>query len=407
MKLLKKIIIIIYICIFLFQTNSFADDYLEDISDNDSLETFTENYDLEPNLNSKYAIAIDRKTHYILYEKNSNERTPMASTTKIMTCILAIENANLSDIVTVSKKAGSISGSTLGINENDKISVKDLLYGLMLRSGNDCAIAIAEHISGSVENFSVLMNKKAKELHLENTNFVTPHGLDNDNHYTTAYELAILTDYALKDETFKQIVSTKKYAITINTYSRVINNTNELLGNCEGVYGVKTGFTFNSGRCLVSACKRNDLDIIVVVLGADTKKFRTTDSKNIINYIFKNFEYVNTKSIIENSFENYKTIFYNNLILEKTTDKPLLKLSVLNNYRFPLKRNDIPYLRTKVYTIQKFSPKNLENAKIGYISLYNNDTILYSLDIIQTNNLSTNTPLFYFKYLLKNMFYIK
>ena len=216
----------------------------------------------------------------------------MASTTKILTCIIALENCKKDEVVTVSSKASSINGSTLGLKTNMKISIGDLLYGLMLRSGNDCAIAIAEHISGSVENFSYLMNSKAFELGLLNSNFVTPHGLDNPNHYTTAYDLAILTDYALKNSDFKKIVSTKIATISFNGYPREISNTNELLGNIDGVYGVKTGFTFEAGRCLVSSCARNNLDIIVVVLGADTKSIRTKDSKNLINYIFSNYSYI-------------------------------------------------------------------------------------------------------------------
>ena len=138
--------------------------------------------------------------------------------------------------------------------------------------GNDCAVAIAEHISGSVENFANLMNQKAQELSLTHTHFVTPHGLDDPAHYTTAYELALLTDYALKNKTFQNIVSTKTITITVNGYPRTISNTNELLGNLNGVYGVKTGFTFNAGRCLVSSCQQNGMDIIVVVLRSRYQK---------------------------------------------------------------------------------------------------------------------------------------
>lgn len=137
---------------------------------------------------------------------------------------------------------------------------------LCFAHGNDCAIAIAEHVAGSVENFAELMNQKSKELNLTHTHFVTPHGLDDDEHYTTAYELALLADYALKNEKFKEIVSTKNITIHVNDYPKTISSTNELLGNFEGVYGVKTGFTFNAGRCLVSSCNRNGMDIIVVVL---------------------------------------------------------------------------------------------------------------------------------------------
>ena len=163
----------------------------------------------------------------------------------------------------------------------------------MLRSGNDAAVALAEVCAGSIVDFSNLMNKKANELGLVNTHFESPHGLDSDGHYTTAYELALLSDYALKNKTFLQIVGTYNYTISINGYPKSLTNTNELLGNLNGVYGIKTGFTNGANRCLVTACKRNDMDIICVVLGCDTKKFRTSDSIKLIEYTFSNFEYVN------------------------------------------------------------------------------------------------------------------
>ena len=145
----------------------------------------------------------------VLYGKNENNKVKMASTTKIMTATIVIENCDLNETVTVSKKAGGTGGSRLGIKAGDKISVNDLLYGLMLCSGNDTAVALAEHVGGSVDGFANMMNAKAKELGLNNSHFVTPHGLDKDEHYTTAYELALLTDYALRNETFAKIVATR------------------------------------------------------------------------------------------------------------------------------------------------------------------------------------------------------
>jgi D-alanyl-D-alanine carboxypeptidase (penicillin-binding protein 5/6) len=248
------------------------------------------------------------------------------------------------------------------------------------------------------------MNNKAKELNLENTNFVTPHGLDDENHYTTAYDLAILTNYALKNEKFKEIVSTKTYTMNFNGYPRVLSNTNELLGNTPGVYGVKTGFTFEAGRCLVSACSRDDMDIIVVVLGADTKKIRTQDSSNLINYIFKNYDYVDISNVINESFENYITYFNENYTLEKTTDIPELELSKLENYSFPLKNSDAVKLSTKIYATQNFSYSLKENSKVGTLELYNNDNLLCSLDITLKNSLSKNSWKYYFKNILQCLF---
>lgn len=275
---MKKIFIFSF-AFFIFLSNSsyFSYSYDDDlINDEETLSIIktietSSAVGYEPNVNSKYIIALDRNTKRILYEKSGFNKTPMASTTKILTAIIAIEKCDLNEIVNISSNAAHTTGSTLGISTNEKISMKDLLYGLMLRSGNDCAVAIAEHISGNLDNFSKLMNLKCKELGLENSNFVTPHGLDNPDHYTTAYDLALLTDYALQNETFLNIVKTKE--TTIKNGSLHITNTNELLGNYPGIYGVKTGFTFGAGRCLVSSCKKDNLDIIVVVLRCNNKNY--------------------------------------------------------------------------------------------------------------------------------------
>lgn len=248
------------------------------------------------------------------------------------------------------------------------------------------------------------MNKKSQELELENTHFVTPNGLDDENHYTTAYDLAILTDYALKNETFKQIVSTKNCNISVNGISRNISNTNELLGNTDGVYGVKTGFTFNAGRCLVSSCKRDNMDIIVVVLGADTKKIRTKDSYNLINYVFKNFSYINVLPTIQEAFDEYISYNSKNFVLEKTCTTPILELEELSNYEFPLKLDGNIKFNTKIHTINNFSSQTKALSKVGTLYLYNNDNLICSTNIILKNNLIQNSWNYYFKNILKNLF---
>ena len=261
-----------------------------------------------PELNARIALIYDRASGRIIYEKNGNKQTPMASTTKILTAIVTLENADLKETVTIESKAAGIGGSRLGLKKNDKITVNDLLYGLMLRSGNDAAVALAIHVGGSIEGFADMMNKKAEELGLTNSHFVVPHGLDNEGHYTTAYELAKMADYALNIPKFKEIVSNKSATIYINGYPKAINNTNKLLGSVFGVYGVKTGFTNGAGRCLVSSCKRGELDIITVIIGADTNNQRTADTKELIEYAFNNFSLLNIGEIIQNKFEQWKKI---------------------------------------------------------------------------------------------------
>ena len=306
--MIKKIFIVfsvISIILFSFSYSYCDDEIEEEIELSDEILTSVETCE-DPVINSRIAVVLDRESGKVVWGKDENKKTAMASTTKIMTAIIVCENANLDDIVEVSAKAAGTGGSRLGLKKNDNVSVRDLLYGLMLKSGNDAAVALAEYVGGSVEGVTELMNNKAKALKLNNTHFVTPHGLDDPQHYTTAKELAIITDYALKNEIIKKIVGTKNYTITINGYPKALTNTNELLGNVNGVYGVKTGFTGNAGRCLVTAINRNDMDIIVIVLQADTKKDRSKDSVKIIDYIYGNYSKVNIKEIFDEEFYNWK-----------------------------------------------------------------------------------------------------
>lgn len=387
-----KIISVILIICFLFSIKSFADDEIEDINKKETIETISNvaEYNKEPNLNSRNAIAIDRNTKKILYDKNSNQKVKMASTTKIMTALTVIQNANLNNIVEVSPKAASIGGSKLKLKSGDKITVRDLLYGLMLRSGNDAAIALAEYIGGSIEGFAELMNENVNNLGLENTHFITPHGLDDDNHYTTAYELALITDYALKNEEFSKIVNTKTVTIKINGIPRVINNTNELLGNLNGVYGVKTGFTNGAGRCLVTAVKRDNMDIISVVLGADTKKDRTCDSVKIIEYAFSNFETINLNKKIDEGFENWNKINNNRINIEKGDGSSLnLKLKDSNEkIEYTILKNTFNNITIDIKVNEKLTAPIKKESTIGKMIVRYNDEIISQLDIINENEIS-------------------
>ena len=203
MKCFKKKSIVFIIIIYIFSNfnYSFADDIENSNLDyNNIIETSSSDAS-ELNINARSCIVLDRLSKNILYGKNEFNKVKMASTTKIMTATIIIENCDLNKTIEVSKKAAGTGGSRLGLKIRDKITIRDLLYGLMLCSGNDAAVALAESCSGTIQEFSNLMNQKAKELGLNNTHFESPHGLDSDNHYTTAYELAILSDYALQNKT--------------------------------------------------------------------------------------------------------------------------------------------------------------------------------------------------------------
>ena len=379
--LFKRIFIINIIVILLISSRSYilADDKIENVNITETeeiIETVAEASEI-PKINSRYAVVIERNSKAILYGKNELTKTKMASTTKIMTAIIVIENTNLNEIVEISSKAAGTGGSRLKIKKGDKISVKDLLYGLMLRSGNDAAVALAEYVGGSINGFGELMNKKALELGLNNTHFETPHGLDSENHYTTPYELAILTDYALKNETFAKIVGTISCTISVNGISRAIGNTNELLGYLNGVYGVKTGFTNGAGRCLVTSIKRENLDIICVVLGADTKKIRTTDSVKLIEYTFSNFENININEIIKKEFENWKQINEGRITIEKGIKNGIkIKLDEYDIKNYPIEKGTENQISIEIQCNKEFMAPIQENNKIGkLIVLYNNQPI--------------------------------
>ncbi|MBO4980229.1 MAG: D-alanyl-D-alanine carboxypeptidase [Clostridia bacterium] len=221
-------------------------------------------------VSAKSAVLMDASTGQVLYQKNAFVRLPMASTTKIMTAIVALETCSLETEIEVAPKATGIEGSSIYLYPNERITMESLLYALLLESANDAATAIALAVSGSVEAFASEMNKKAAELGLCNTHFENPHGLDGKEHYTTAYDLAKLTAYALANPAFSKICSTYKKNIPLNGDEgvRVLVNHNKMLHLYEGAIGVKTGFTKKSGRCLVSAAEREGLRLIAVTLSA-------------------------------------------------------------------------------------------------------------------------------------------
>lgn len=223
-----------------------------------------------PEVSAQAAILMDAKTGRVLYAKQANKSMKIASLTKIMTAIIAIEQGNLKKPVTVKRSAVGIEGSSIYLKEGEKVPLETLLYGLMLRSGNDAAIAIAEHIGGSVEGFVYLMNEKATHLGLAHTNFMNPHGLDHPDHYSSAKDLAILTSYALKNPVFQRIVQTEVKDVPWpgEEWHRRFYNKNKFLRLYKGANGVKTGYTKQAGRTLVTSATRNGRQLVCVTLNA-------------------------------------------------------------------------------------------------------------------------------------------
>ena len=357
----------------------------------------------EPKINSRSAVVYDRKSKKVIWGKKENERRPMASTTKIMTAIVVLENANLDDTVIVSKKAAGTGGSRLGLKTGDKITINNLLYGLLLVSGNDAAVALAEHVSGSVEAFAEKMNQKSGEMKLEDTHFIVPHGLDMENHYTTALELAEMADYAMNNKKFAEIVATKVKTINISGRSKSLINTNELLGNLEGVNGVKTGFTNGANRCLVTSVSRNGMNVIAVVLGADTKKDRTRDSVEIIEYAYKNYTIYNLEELIKDNYEDWKNINEKRIEVIRGKNKILTtKLDKLDNYNIPIKKQDIDNLKVEIFALKEIESPIYVDDYIGKIIVYNGEEKLYELCIRSDVDIARLTFFDYFYNLLKD-----
>lgn len=226
----------------------------------------------------------------VIWAKNADERLPMASTTKIMTALVALETTDISKDVAVAKEACGVEGSSIYLTEGEVLTMEELLYALMLESANDAAAAIAWAVGGSIEQFADMMNATAQKLGLDGTHFMNPHGLDDPKHYTTAKDLAKLTDYALRNETFSEIVSTYKKTIPRGEDGvRLLLNHNRLLKQYDDVIGVKTGFTKRSGRCLVSAAKRDGLTVVAVTLNApdDWKDHRTMQEYGFARYSYR------------------------------------------------------------------------------------------------------------------------
>ncbi len=294
---LKSVIIILlglFLLVNVFGISIGAAETGENILENeDALPTVNINtYDLYAGA----AVLMDAMTGRVLYEKNGYEQKAMASTTKIMTCLIALEYGNLNELVTVSAYAASMPNVKLGVRNGEQFLLKDLLYSLMLESHNDVAVAIAEHIAGSVEAFATLMNQKARDIGAYNTNFVTPNGLDAAEHYTTAADLALIGAYAIKNNKFVEITNTASYSFSNNagTRSFSVNNKNSFLNQMDGAFGIKTGYTGQAGYCFVGALKRDGKVFISVVLGSGwppNKTNKWSDTKKLMNYGLSNYSY--------------------------------------------------------------------------------------------------------------------
>ena len=324
-------------------------------------------------ITAKSSILIDANTGRVLYSNNANEKLAIASTTKIMTALLALDKGDLDKKIKVKKEYTGVEGSSIYLTEGEEISKRDLLYGLMLRSGNDSATALAYETGGTIEGFSDLMNKKAKSIGALSSHFLNPHGLHEENHYSTAYDLAIITREAMKNEEFREIFKAKTWKADreINTH---FYNKNKTLWQYEGGNGGKTGFTKAAGRCLVSTASRNGIQLISVVIN-DGNWFNNCYS--LMDYGFENYK----SFVIHSKGQFIKSIDLTN------GDKDKVNIVTKEELIIPLKTEE----RQKIKIVAKL-PSILnapiqEGENIGYLQ------VLLDGELISTTELVSKTKI--------------
>lgn len=337
-------------------------------------------------INAAGAILIDAKTGQVLYEKNSNKQLAPASTTKIMTAILAIESNRLDEKTTISKNAASVQGSTMHLQEGQLISLRELVTGLMMRSGNDAAIAIAEFLSGSVDKFIVEMNKKAREIGAIHTKFQNPHGLPTKDHYSTAYDLAWIARYAMNNPTFAEIVSTRNTSIDWedsagNEHEQNLKNTNKLLWMLDEADGIKTGTTNEAGPCLVSSATKDDQRLIAVTLN---DKNRWEDSQKLLNWGFETFD------LYEYPIEEELSNEINRIAVEYGIDTTV-KLEASEEPFVVIPKGKRENLIVKTNVPKKINAPVYQGQKIGEVHFIMNDKTLRTIDLVAANNVEERT----------------
>lgn len=328
---------------------------------------------------AKSMVVIEADSRRVLNDKNKDERLAMASTTKIMTALVTCKNVkDFDEVVAINENAVGIEGTSMYLKKGEKLTVKELLYGLMLPSGNDAAMALAYYVGGSEERFVEMMNEQAKELNLQNTHFANPHGLDADGHYTSAYDLAIITAEALKNDTFKEIVSTKNIRVTGSKENepRFLSNKNKLLKTLEGCTGVKTGFTDNAGRCFVCSCTRDGMTLISVVLNCGPM---FEESTKLLNTCFEKYK---MREILEPyaQGENIKV---------SNGESDFVQTVTKHGFSYPLTDEEFNNIKIVRNQPEILDAPVVKEQKIGEIEIYLDKNLLFKENIYTIENVKS------------------
>ena len=376
--MIKKVAVSLLICIFTLNiyVNGFVNtkDYL--------------------NINVPSAVVIDNNTHRILYEKNAHERRSIASLTKVMTSIMLVENCELNEVITVPDSVAWVGGSLLGLKKGDKVTAYNLLVGMLLPSGNDAAYTTGMHIGGSIEKFGEMMTEKAKQIGAVDSSFKNPHGLDVEGHYSSAYDMAIIASYALKNETINKIVNSTTLSVTYGNTTRTLTNTNALLRTYGFIDGVKTGFTGEAQRCLIASGTVNDFRTITVVLGALDTQTRFNTAKKLLD---KTFE------IYKNEDLSKMMNWYVKIPIIKG-GKEYYETNVTDTLIYPIMDAEYENIYVKQEFIKEIYAPMSEGTYIGNIKMYLGDEEIYSKDIYTTEKIEKKSIGEYFQDGLNRMF---
>lgn len=376
--------------------------------------TYTFTYASEDlNLSGQAAILIDYESGAILYEKNMDERLYPASTTKILTAILAIEYGKMDEMVTVDPEVISLTkGSHIALDYYEEVSFEDLLNALLIQSANDASLALAKHIAGSIEGFVEMMNEKAKELGAKNTNFVNPNGLHNDNHYTTAYDMALIAKYAMANETLREIASKSSYTIgptNKKDESRYLYSTNSFFyGNdkinlngqlipvkYDGVICGKTGYTPEAKNCLVTLAERNGQSLIAVVLKSNGKEVYA-DTHKLLNYGFENFDNItlgHANEFIDNVEVENGILPYAAVVIDKTIN-------------YPLRPNSVEKVERKVMIEEDIKAPITKGDVVGTVEYYLDDHLIGKGNLISTIDILEVPPPKLYEFLLDKWYLV-
>lgn len=324
-----------------------------------------------PEISAEAAVVLDWNSGRILYARNPHLPLPMASTTKIMTALLALEKGSLTDVVVTSARAAQTGGSSIWLEEGEKKTLEELLYGLMLRSGNDAAVAIAEHISGSVESFAQLMTRRAKELGAQNTVFQNPHGLHHPEHYTTTYDLALLSAHAMGLKEFRRIIATPSVLISwpSHPWDRCLYNQNKLFELYPGAEGIKTGWTTPAGRCFIGAARQGNRRLVSVVLDAPQM---WEDTVLLLDFGFRNFNY----TCLVHQGQYLKSAAVAKGVSEK------VKVTAAESFYYPLKEKEEEKVTYRYLLREPYKAPLRKDERIGEVEICLGKEVVGVIDLL-------------------------